>query len=375
MFNPILFRHHLHKMPELSGNEKETQKVIADTLRTFGYAPLEGIGGHGVIVKIESDQAGPQLLFRADMDALPINERANHEHGSQRFGVMHACGHDGHSASLMGLAHRLSEQNLQRGSVTLLFQPSEENGEGARSMLADDKWSQGHIDYAFGYHNVPGFPLGQILCRDNTFSCASTGVSVKFTGTTAHAAYPETAINPSRAIRQLMIDIEGFPSTIKNGLTMSTIVHINLGKPAFGTTPESGELMATLRSDSNKSFASLCDHVKERAQYYADRDGLTLDINWVDSFSATINHSEANMLLKQACKDLGFDFVNLEEPMRWSEDFSEYSKAWPSAFFGIGSGAEHPPLHDPHYDFPDTLIDISSKLFEQIIKDMNGLRT
>nr|WP_269808726.1 M20/M25/M40 family metallo-hydrolase [Enterovibrio nigricans] len=110
------------------------------------------------------------------------------------------------------------------------------------------------------------------------------------------------------------------------------------------------------------------------AHFYAERDGLDLQIEWFDQFSATINHSEANMLLRQACKDLKFDFVNLEAPIRWSEDFSEYSKVWPSAFFGLGSGSEHPPLHDPHYDFPDALIDVSSKIFEQIIRDMNGLK-
>ncbi|WP_407333742.1 amidohydrolase [Enterovibrio sp. 27052020O] len=374
MFNPILFRHQLHQMPELSGFEHKTQAVIAEKLRSFGFTPIEGVGGHGVVVKITTGLAGPHLLFRADTDALPINEFAKHGHASRRYGAMHACGHDGHSASLMALAHRLSSQQLQRGSVTLIFQPSEENGLGALAMLNDNAWEKAPIDYAFGYHNIPGYPLGQILCRDNTFSCASTGVSISFKGTTAHAAYPETAVNPSRAIRQLMRDIETLPTEINQGFAMSTIVHINLGKATFGTTPESGELMATLRSDSNKSFSILCSQVKERAEYYAKRDGLTLGIEWIDSFSATINHSEANMLLKQACKDLGFDFLDLDQPMRWSEDFAEYAKTWPSAFFGIGSGAEHPPLHDPRYDFPDTLIDISSKIFEQIIRDMNGLK-
>ncbi|WP_232312714.1 M20/M25/M40 family metallo-hydrolase [Enterovibrio coralii] len=241
-------------------------------------------------------------------------------------------------------------------------------------MMKDESWRKTPFDYAFGYHNVPGYPLGQILCRNNTFACASTGVAIRFTGKTAHAAYPETAINPTAAIRELMHDIEALPQAITQGFTLATIVHVNLGKPAFGTTPETGELLVTLRSDSNKCFSALCEQVKQLAAFYAERDGLTLDLEWIDRFNATINHSEANMLLRQACKDLGFDFIDLPDPIRWSEDFSEYSKVWPSAFFGLGSGSEHPPLHDPHYDFPDALIDVSSKIFEQIIRDMNGLK-
>lgn len=373
MFNPILFRHQLHKMPELSGLECNTEDVIAKTLRDFGYTPLTGIGGHGIVVDIDSVEPGPNLLFRADIDALPIQEVASHSHCSGKDGIMHACGHDGHTASLMALAHRLSNSQLQRGRVTLLFQPSEENGLGARAMLDDNQWSPGQIDYAFGYHNVPGFPLGQVLCRENTFSCASAGVAIKLEGKTAHAAYPETAVNPTSAIAELIQSIEALPASIPNSFTLATVVHVNLGQPAFGTTPATGMMMATLRSDRNKCFDLVCKEVEKQARHIAERDGLEVAIEWFDRFNATINHSEANMLLRQACKDLGFDHTDLDLPMRWSEDFAEYSRTWPSAFFGLGSGAAHPPLHDPQYDFPDALIDVSSKIFEQIIRNMNGL--
>ncbi|CZF82202.1 putative hydrolase YxeP [Grimontia celer] len=374
MFNPILFRHQLHKAPELSGFEENTAKLIADTLRSFGYDPQVNIGGYGIVLTIESGVAGPHLLFRADTDALPIDEAASHTHCSCTQGIMHACGHDGHSASLMALAYRLSMSSLQRGKVTLIFQPSEENGQGARAMLDDQSWSKGKIDYAFGYHNVPGHPLGQILYRENTFACASAGVSITLTGKTAHAAYPETALNPTQALRELMLDIEQLPQKASGSFSLATIVHVSLGQPAFGTTPAEATLMATLRSDSNKCFEALCCEVENIAGRYAERDRLDITIEWFDKFNATINHSEANMLLKQASKELGFDYNVLDKPMRWSEDFSEYSRTWPSAFFGLGSGVEHPPLHDPHYDFPDALIDVSSKIFEQIIRDMNGLK-
>ncbi|WP_325894471.1 amidohydrolase [Grimontia sp. NTOU-MAR1] len=375
MFNPILFRHQLHKMPELSGFEEKTAKLIADTLRSFGYDPQVKIGGHGIALTLESGIPGPHLLFRADTDALPIDEVATHSHCSNAKGIMHACGHDGHSASLMALAYRLSMSSLQRGKITLIFQPSEENGQGARAMLDDESWSMDKIDYAFGYHNVPGHPLGQVLCRENTFACASAGVSITLKGKTAHAAYPETAVNPTRALRELMLDIERLPQNMPSSFSLATIVHVNMGHPAFGTTPAEAALMATVRSDSNKCFHSLCSDVEEMATRYAERDGLRLNIEWFDKFNAIINHSEANMLLKQACKGLGFDYNDLENPMRWSEDFSEYSRIWPSAFFGLGSGIEHPPLHDSRYDFPDALIDVSCKIFEQIVRDMNGLKT
>ncbi len=176
------------------------------------------------------------------------------------------------------------------------------------------------------------------------------------------------------ALSDLIRDIEQLPKRFPNSFVLATIVHINLGSPNFGTTPEKAELMVTLRSDSNKCFDALCQEVEHLAARRADENELSFSIRWVDRFKATINHSEANLLLRQSCKELGFDFAVLEKPMRWSEDFSEYARLWPSAFFGIGSGLEHPPLHDKHYDFPDTLIDISSKIFEQIVRDMNGLR-
>lgn len=374
MFNPILFRHQLHRAPELSGCEVNTQSLIASTLESFGFSPITNVGGCGVIVDISAEQDGPHLLFRADTDALPIQEVACHSHASENTGVMHACGHDGHSASLMAFAHKLSQNELLRGRVTLVFQPSEENGCGAAALLADPRWEPGKVDYAFGYHNIPGFPLGQIVSRENTFSCASTGVVIRLTGTTAHAAYPETALNPTRALCALIQAIEQLPAQFPQSFVLTTVVHANLGKPAFGTTPGEGVLMVTLRSDSNKCFDALCEKVEGLAIHHAAMDNLDVSLEWDDRFNATINHSEANMLLHHSCKTLGFDVAMLEQPMRWSEDFAEYAKRWPAAFFGIGSGEEHPPLHDQHYDFPDALIDISSKVFAQIVKDMNGLR-
>lgn len=282
MFNPILFRHQLHRAPELSGCEVNTQSLIASTLESFGFSPITNVGGCGVIVDISAEQDGPHLLFRADTDALPIQEVACHSHASENTGVMHACGHDGHSASLMAFAHKLSQNELLRGRVTLVFQPSEENGCGAAALLADPRWEPGKVDYAFGYHNIPGFPLGQIVSRENTFSCASTGVVIRLTGTTAHAAYPETALNPTRALCALIQAIEQLPAQFPQSFVLTTVVHANLGKPAFGTTPGEGVLMVTLRSDSNKCFDALCEKVEGLAIHHAAMDNLDVSLEWDD---------------------------------------------------------------------------------------------
>ncbi|MFD2178958.1 amidohydrolase [Veronia pacifica] len=374
-FNPILFRHQLHRHPEISGRENWTSNYIANTLRQLGYKPVTGIGGYGVVVKIDSDCDGPNLLFRADIDALPIDELSQHDHVSECQGVMHACGHDGHAASLVCLASRLRENNLQRGSVHLVFQPSEENGRGAEAMLQDNNWQFDEIDYCFGYHNIPGYPIGQILTRDNTFSFASTGIIIKFEGTEAHAAYPEQGVDPTPALIELIQRTSLIVESNATSHFLVTIIHVHAGQPAFGTTPKDGTLMLTARSNSNKLFDKKCAEIKSIAKEIANKFQLLYSLTLVDNFKAIVNHSEANLILLQACKELGFDSERLTEPMRWSEDFSHFSSRWPSAFFGIGSGNEHPTLHDPTYDFPDTLIDISSKVFEKIIRNMNGLKT
>ncbi|RXJ72243.1 hydrolase [Veronia nyctiphanis] len=372
-FNPILFRHQLHRHPEVSGKENWTANYIANTLRQLGYKPVTGIGGYGIVVSIKGPSPGPNLLFRADIDALPIPERSTHDHISENKGIMHACGHDGHAASLMSLAHQLRQQQLQRGSVHMIFQPAEENGTGARAMLKDDKWKQVDIDYCFGYHNIPGYPIGQILTRTNTFSYASTGMIVEYEGSEAHAAYPEDGNDPTQPMMKFIEATKSFESAEKSKFFI-TLVHLHIGKPAFATTPGKSKVMVTIRSNSNKVFRQKCTKIEQLARKIAQENNLSAVVQWKDKFRAIVNHREANLILSQACKELGFDTENLPEAMRWSEDFSHFSDKWPAAFFGIGSGSQHTALQEPDYDFPDTLIDISSKVFEKIIRNLNGLK-
>lgn len=374
-FNPILFRHQLHRNPELSGNEIKTAFTIKQHLLNMGYRiSLSTNRGTGIVVEIDSGNLGPCLLIRADTDALPIREVSCHSHTSQSQGVMHACGHDGHSASLMSLAYRLSHFTLQRGKVFLVFQPSEETGKGAAELLSDPFWSEQTIHYCFAYHNIPGYPLGQILLRENTFSCASAGFHCFLEGEETHAAYPEQGISPADAAIKLAQGLSTLLPETESRFWLTTLTHLNIGSPVFGSSPKRADVRGTLRSESNRTFERLQHAAALLAASLMEQHRLHGGVEWIEPFRATINHSEANLLLRQACKDLEFDAMNLPQPMRWSEDFAEFCARWPGALFGIGSGIDHPPLHSSNYDFPDALIDVSSKLFEQIIRNMNGLK-
>ncbi|MEZ8195098.1 amidohydrolase [Vibrio cortegadensis] len=370
-FNATEFRRQLHQYPELSLNEVNTAALIAAQLREFGLFPVTQIGGNGVICTIESGVAGDTTLLRADFDALPISEKSSIAHCSRHEGVMHACGHDGHTASLMLVAKHLAITPPQFGKVVLLFQPAEEIGTGAASMLNDNRVATLNVDHVFAYHNLPGYPLNTIIVKPNAFACASTGVIIELEGKTSHAARPENGINPTSAMVQLIQYLQNLPQKNSEAFTLVTVVHAYLGEEAFGTAPGKATVMATLRSDDGPLFEKMKSDLRETVSEIAVRDNLTCHVEWQESFNAVMNSPKHCDIVCQQAEKIGLPLVELDEPMRWSEDVSEFLAKWPGALFCIGSGAEHPQLHNPDYDFPDQLIETASAMFTGIIQQLH----
>ncbi|MBY5945250.1 amidohydrolase [Photobacterium rosenbergii] len=372
-FDPISFRRYLHQYPELSHHERQTADIIVQQLRQFGLSPRTDIGGHGIVVEFDSGQPGETSLLRADFDALPIHEQANHAHISCHKGVMHACGHDGHTASLMMVAKRLAEHPPLSGRVLLVFQPAEETGAGAAAMLIEPWLANQHIDNVFAYHNLPGYPLNTVVIKPGTFACASTGVSIELFGKTSHAAKPENGIAPTLAMTEVIKLLQTLPEQFSGVFTLTTVVHASLGETvngeaAFGTAPGYAKVLATLRSENTQTLIAMKSLIEQQISTLCEKEKLQYEVSWPEWFNATVNSPlHCQQVITQA-KSLGLPIERIDEPMRWSEDMAEFLAKWPGALFCIGSGQEHPQLHNPDYDFPDALIATASQLFCALVK-------
>ncbi|GAB1404876.1 MAG: amidohydrolase [Lentimicrobiaceae bacterium] len=370
----ITLRHKLHQTPELSDKEAGTAAKIETFARQ--HSPdqiITQLGGHGIAVLYKGREAGPTLLIRCDMDALPIHETNDDlDYRSTNAGVSHKCGHDGHMAIAAGLLPMLASEKPTRGKVIILFQPAEETGEGARRVINDPQFESLIPDYAFALHNLPGYNLASVIVGENTFASASTGLIVKLNGRTAHAAEPEKAISPALAITQLIQSLPLLPthSTGKD-FALLTIIHAQLGERAFGTTPGYAELMITLRAHTNKQLKSLCSSAEKEIRKVADNHHLRTSMEWVEAFPATLNHPDCNREIIKAANTLNLTVENLKTPFRWSEDFGHFTHHFKGALFGFGSGLNQPELHNPAYNFPDEIILKGSRLFYQIIKQID----
>ena len=249
--NLIAFRKELHAHPELSGQEKATaQRIIKELKKCHPSQIIENLGGHGVAAIYDTGKPGKTILFRADTDALPIQETNIFDHKSIYEGVSHKCGHDGHTAILVGLAQKLHIQPFDKGKIILLFQPAEEIGIGARAVLEDPKFKALQPDYVFALHNVPGYPKGQIVCRKGTFNPAAISLVIKFQGKKAHAAQQENGINPDQAIAAIITkvhELQNYDLASENFLKFTTI-YTRIGTQDYGISPGDGELHYTFRS-------------------------------------------------------------------------------------------------------------------------------
>ncbi|WP_286755138.1 amidohydrolase [Roseivirga sp. UBA838] len=367
--NAIQKRHWLHQHPELSGNERETARQIVDWLRPLKPTQLMApIGGRSVWAIWDSGKPGRHIMFRAELDALPIEEELVIEYASVNKGISHKCGHDGHMAILLELACRIVSEGIEKGKVSLMFQSAEETGQGAGRVVSDPLFKENRPDEAFALHNLPGYPLHTILSRGGVFCAASIGLKLLFKGHTSHASEPEKGKNPAQAIGQFIVCL---PERVRQlGLhshTFYTITHINLGDESFGVSAGEGEVWMTIRSLSNNEMRRLLQAIESQANELAHQQSLVLEVSKHESFLATTNHKEQEEVVRQACQKLGLEVRTLPEPNLWSEDFGVFLDEVPGALLGLGSGKGCFPLHHPFYDFPDEIINTGARLFWQIL--------
>ena len=361
----VALRHALHEAPEVSRREVRTAAIVAAQMKAAGADQvLCGLGGNGVAAVFDSAAPGPTVCLRAELDALPITEAAHMSPRSRVEGAAHLCGHDGHMTMLVGAMRALAADRPSKGRVVALFQPAEEDGSGAAAVAADDRFKALQVEMAFALHNKPGLPLGAIAATPGPTTCASRGMRLQLNGRTSHAAEPEMAVSPMRALSDLMPALEGLrcghdPS--EDGFAMVTITHVHMGAEAFGITPGEGTLLATLRTRDDAAMAGLVAQVEALVARHAGYIPHT--ITWEDVFVAMTSSQAATEILLRAAASLGLSRAEGILPIRGSEDFGGLGAPERILAF-IGSG-EGPSLHAPDYAFPDTLIPIGAELLER----------
>lgn len=335
----VQLRHALHACPERSGQEERTKEILVDFLRQHTTLELHPCGDGFYAAHREQNPSKPALALRADYDALAMPD------GS----AAHLCGHDGHAAALCGAALLTEGKNFHR-NIFFLFQPAEETGIGAAGCT--ELFELESVDEIYGAHNLPGIPLGCVITRPGTFACASRGVTICFTGKPAHAAYPEDGISPALAVGRLLCDLPDIADPKQySAMTLCTVIGTHMGEKAFGSAAANAEIWLTLRAEYDHDLAALHDRILQRSRNLAETYSLTVTFDVQDVFPATQNTPACAQKVLDLC-----DGEILSAPMRWSEDFGHYLNRCPGAFFGIGAGEHHPPLHTEHYEYPDKLL-------------------
>lgn len=370
------FRRELHRFPEVSRQEAATAQRVVRALA--GLRPdqlVTALGGHGVAAVFEGNAEGPTVLFRAELDALPIEEISTAAHRSTVPGKGHLCGHDGHMTLLIGLGRLLARRRPARGRVVLMFQPAEEDGFGAAAVVADPKFAAIKPDWAFAIHNLPGLPFGHAALKSGVVNCASQGLRIVLTGKTAHASQPENGTSPGLALAQLIPALSGLGQGGPLGpdYRLVTITHASLGEPAFGIAPGEAELWATLRTIADDKMAALRAAAIALAEAAAKAHGLKVSFSHHDDFAASVNHPDATRQLQRALETLAVPHDEGDLPMRASEDFGRFGQPGTrSAMLFLGAGETHAALHNPDYDFPDSLIPLGVQIFHRVMTDLLG---
>lgn len=364
----IQLRHYLHANPEKSGKEVNTQKIILEYFSSIRPDKIRKIAKTGLIFTFKGKKSARNVLLRTEMDALPIQETNVFDYHSVRKGISHKCGHDGHMAILAGMGDWCSNHKLENTDVHLLFQPAEETGEGARKVMEDPEFDL-NPDFCFAIHNIPGFNNNEILIRKNHFSASVISIAIKLNGKIAHAAEPESGLNPALAVAEIITVFDKLnnntPGT--DNFFMSTPIFIILGEEGFGTSAGKARLGFTFRCWNNELMKEMQASVKEILQEVAEINGLELGYRWVEEFYANYNHEGAVNLAVRSADNLKYPVRYLDLPFKWGEDFGFFTSQFNGAMIGIGAGINTPSLHHQNYDFPDELIETGLNLFQEII--------
>ena len=351
------WRHELHKIPELQYDVKKTAKYIADRLHAFGCDDVKMfVGRSGVVAMVKGRLGdGPTIALRADMDALPIEERTNLPYRSTLSGAMHACGHDGHSAMLLAAARHVAKTRAFKGTVAFVFQPAEEGGAGAKAMLDDGLVARFGIEKFFGLHNWPGMPVGSFAIRAGAIMAAADKFTIHLEGKGGHAAMPHHANDVVVAGSAIVMALQTLVSRGVDPLDPAVVSVAKFEAGAvFNVLPQNATLLGTVRTLKAATRDLLERRLIAMAKEVAHSYGVVAEVDYARGYPPTVNHAEetdfAAGIARQVAGGAGVDAH--AAPSMGAEDFSYMLEAKPGAFIFMGNG-DTAGLHHPEYDFND----------------------
>jgi amidohydrolase len=357
------WRRDIHENPELLYDVHRTAAFVADRLREFGCDEVAtGLGRTGVVGVIKGKKAAGNgdvrvIGLRADMDALPITEATGLAHASKTPGIMHACGHDGHTAMLLGAARYLAETRNFAGETVVIFQPAEEGGAGAAAMIKDGLMDRFGIDQVYGMHNSPGIPIGAFAIRSGAIMASTDSIDIRIEGRGGHAARPHKCIDSVLVGAQLITALQSIVSRSVDPLESAviSICEFHAGN-ARNVIPQTAELAGTVRTLIPEVRELVARRVAEVVAGVAQMTGAKIDLTYERGYPVTVNHGAQTDLARRVAQEVAGD-ANVRDmsPLMGGEDFSYMLEARPGAFIFCGNG-DSAGLHHPAYDFNDEAI-------------------
>lgn len=354
------WRRHLHANPELSGAECKTAAFVARTLSGMGIEHETGIGGHGIVARLSRPGSDRSVGLRGDMDALPILEDNDIDYRSTNPGVMHACGHDGHTAALLGAAAVLQDDPGWSGTIHLIFQPAEEDGTGARAMIADGLFQRFPTDRIFGWHNLPGREVGEIAVHDGPSMAAGGDWRVIYRGVAGHAAAPHLTRDPITAIGHLIVALNSIAS--RNVDPVETVVltsSVVRGGSVSNQIPETCELVGTLRTFNEQVRTGVIDRMRCVIEGIAASFGVVADYEINSTGRVIVDTARESQMALAAARSAGLKTSRNIRPFMGGDDFAFLLEGRPGAYIHIGNGPVRGEgkLHNPGYDFNDDVLE------------------
>ena len=365
------WRRDIHQHPEILFDTQRTSAMVADKLRSFGVDEVvTGIGRTGVVavIKGKSTSSGKTIGLRADMDALPIEEQTGLEYASKTPGAMHACGHDGHTAMLLGAAKYLCETRNFDGTAVVIFQPAEEGGGGGKEMCDDGMMERFGIDEVYGMHNWPQMPVGQFAIRPGAFFAASDMFDIKITGKGGHAAKPQETIDPTVVASHLVLALQSIVSRNANPVDQMvvSVTSFDSSSTAFNVIPESVHLRGTVRTLSAEMRDLAERRLIELAEGTAAAFGASADAEFRRTYPVMSNSDTQTEFAAKVAKSVSGDCTDADLVMG-GEDFSFMLEERPGAYILIGNG-DTAAVHNPNYNFNDDAIPAGCSWWAEIIE-------
>jgi hippurate hydrolase len=368
-------RRDIHRHPELGYQEFRTSDLVAESLASWGYQVTRGLGGTGLVGQLVRGSGARRLGLRADMDALPIQEATGLPHASCHAGLMHACGHDGHTAMLLAAAKHLAEQGQFNGTLNLIFQPAEEGLGGARKMMEDGLFERFPCDAIFAMHNMPGYPQGKLLLRDGATMASSENIFITLEGKGGHGAMPHLAIDPVVCGSAIVMGLQTIVARNVAPLQMSVItVGAFQAGDANNVIPQSATLKLSVRSLDREVHKLLNQRIRELVEAQAQSYGCKASIEFRGGYPVLVNTQVETDFARQVALELvGADHVELQTaPLTGSEDFAFMLEQVPGSYLLIGNGDEASGghgacmVHNPNYDFDDRNIAIGAAYWTRL---------